>query len=177
MDALWVLPTQKVTGVVELSTKTLRTFVSAGRRYSVNWPVVGFSRKMRSLYSPPDHALPFLSTVTSYGHAPGVGARHSWKRSVRVSNIPIRSARFSPNQRRSCESIMPRRGPEPGVGVLYLVMTPVFASILTISSLPRGRTYPLFRESGITSYTLGRGILYGSNISNFADGTSRPQAV
>jgi hypothetical protein len=36
MDALSLLPTQNVTGVVELSTKILRTFVCAGSRYSVN---------------------------------------------------------------------------------------------------------------------------------------------
>ena len=30
---------------------------------------------MRSLYSPPDQTSPFLSAVTSYGQAPGVGAR------------------------------------------------------------------------------------------------------
>ena len=54
---------------------------------------------------------------------------------------------------------MPRRGPEPRVGVLYIVMVPVFASILPTSSLPSGRKYPLFAESGITSYTFGRGIL------------------
>ncbi len=33
-----LLPTQNVTGVVELSTNILRMFVWAGRRYSVNWP-------------------------------------------------------------------------------------------------------------------------------------------
>ena len=37
-------------------------------------------RRMRSLYSPPDQTSPFLSAVTSYGHAPGVGAGHSWNR-------------------------------------------------------------------------------------------------
>ena len=41
MDAPWLLPTQKVTGVVELSTNTLRTFVCAGRRYSMNLPGAG----------------------------------------------------------------------------------------------------------------------------------------
>jgi hypothetical protein len=37
MEAPWLLPTQNVTGVVELSTKTLRMFVNRGSRYSVHW--------------------------------------------------------------------------------------------------------------------------------------------
>src|SRR5215510_6716123 len=65
IDAPWLLPTQKVGGVVELSTKTRRTFVNRGRRYSTISPLFGLSRRMRSLYSPPDHASPFLSAVTS----------------------------------------------------------------------------------------------------------------
>jgi hypothetical protein len=34
---------------------------------------------------------------------------------------------------------MPRRGPDPGVGVLNIVIDPVFASMRPISSLPSGR--------------------------------------
>src|SRR5207247_2486649 len=64
IDAPWLLPTQNVTGVVELSTKTRRTFVSRGRRYSTNSPVLGLRRSTRSLNSPPDQASPFLSAIT-----------------------------------------------------------------------------------------------------------------
>src|SRR5712691_10697954 len=101
MDAPWLLPTQNVAGVVELSTNTRRMFVNRGSRYSVMAPVFGSRRITRSLYSPPAHTLPCVSAVTSYGHDSGVGAVHSWKVAVRVSNIPIRSARFSPNHTRA----------------------------------------------------------------------------
>src|SRR5215469_14200705 len=74
IDAPWLLPTQNVTGVVELSTNTRRTFVNRGRRYSTNSPVLGLRRCTVSVNSPPDQASPFLSAVTSYGHDPGVGA-------------------------------------------------------------------------------------------------------
>src|ERR1700686_3794027 len=100
MEAPWLFPTQNVTGVVELSTNTLRMFVNRGRRYSTNSPVLGFRRCTVSVNSPPDHASPFLSPVTSYGHDPGVGAGHSLNCSVLVSNIPMRSPRFSPHHRR-----------------------------------------------------------------------------
>src|SRR6266852_3659453 len=65
IDAPWLFPTQNVTGVVELSTNTRRTFVNRGRRYSVNSPVLGSRRCTVSVNSPPDHASPFLSAVTS----------------------------------------------------------------------------------------------------------------
>ena len=56
----WLLPTQKVTGVVELSTNTRRTLVDLGSRYSVNWPVLVSSRVIRSLSIDPVQASPFL---------------------------------------------------------------------------------------------------------------------
>src|SRR4051794_11149324 len=77
IDAPWLLPTQKVTGVVWLSTNTRRTLVERGRRYSTVAPLAGSRRRIRSLYSPPDQTSPFLSAVTSYGQAPGVGIVHS----------------------------------------------------------------------------------------------------
>ena len=40
IDAPWLLPTQNVTGVVELSTNTRRTLVVRGSRYSTNWPLL-----------------------------------------------------------------------------------------------------------------------------------------
>ena len=65
IEAPWLLPTQNVTGVVELSTKTLRMFVNPGSRYSVYWPVLGSRRRMRTVSIDPVHASPFLSTGTS----------------------------------------------------------------------------------------------------------------
>src|ERR1700686_809323 len=117
MEAPWLFPTQNVTGVVELSTNTLRMFVNRGRRYSTNSPVLGFRRCTVLVNSPPDHASPFLSAVTSYGHDPTVGGAHSLNCSVLVSNIPMRSPRFSPNHKRPSRSIIPRAGPDPAVGV------------------------------------------------------------
>src|SRR5438874_6511719 len=65
IEAPWLFPTQNVTGFVAFSTKTLRTFVNRGRRYSMIWPVLGSRRKIRSLNSPPDQTSPFLSAVAS----------------------------------------------------------------------------------------------------------------
>src|ERR1051326_5989735 len=137
IDAAWLLPTQKVTGVVELSTNTRRTFVNLGRRYSTISPVSGLRRSTRSLNSPAAQAWPFLSAVTSYGQDSALGASHSWKCSVFVSNIPILLAVFSPNQRRPCESIIPRRGAEAAVGVGYVVIFLVLPSICPMSALPK----------------------------------------
>src|SRR6266850_2497606 len=118
IDAPWLLPTQNVTGVVELSTNTRRMLVDRGNRYSVNSPLSGRSRSTRSVDIDPVHASPFLSTVTSYGADHGVGVGHSLNVSALVSNIPMRLPRYSPNQRRSCASIMPRRGADPAVGMV-----------------------------------------------------------
>ncbi len=54
---------------------------------------------------------------------------------------------------------MPRRGPDPGVGVLYLVMLPVFASILTISSLPKRQNVPVVPGIGNHVVHVGTGNL------------------
>src|SRR5262245_4988480 len=72
IDALWLFPIQKVAGVVAFCTKTRRTFVKRGSRYSTDRPLFGSSRRMRLLYSPPLQTMPALSIVTSYGQAPGV---------------------------------------------------------------------------------------------------------
>src|SRR5581483_12496829 len=117
MDAPWLLPIQNVTGVVALSTNTRRIFVKRGRRYSVISLLFGLMRSTRSLNSPPDQTSPFLSAVASYGQDSGDGACHSLKEFVRVSNMPTRLARFSPNHSRPAASIMPRRGAELRVGV------------------------------------------------------------
>src|SRR5437016_4332567 len=117
-EAPWLLPTQNVGGVVELSTNTRRMFVGRGSMYSVNLPVLGSSRSTRSLSIEPVHASPFLSRATSYGCDHGVGAGHSWKRSAFVSNTAILLPRYSANHRRSCASICPRRGAERVVGIV-----------------------------------------------------------
>src|SRR5262249_13990708 len=65
IEAPWLLPTQNVTGVVELSTNTRRMLVVFGNRYSTNSPVLGFSRDTRSLSIEPVQASPFLSVTTS----------------------------------------------------------------------------------------------------------------
>src|SRR5258708_9850024 len=65
IEAPWLLPTQNVTGVVELSTNTRRMLVVFGNRYSMNSPVLGFSRDTRSLNIEPVQASPFLSVTTS----------------------------------------------------------------------------------------------------------------
>ena len=55
----------RLVGTFPLSTNTRRTLVWRGSRYSMNSPVFGSRRRMRSLYSPPDQTSPFLSAVTS----------------------------------------------------------------------------------------------------------------
>src|SRR5690242_13514519 len=67
IEGPWLLPTQKVTGVVQLSTHTRRTLVFFGRCYSVACPVFGSSRTTRSFAMPAVHSSPFLSGITSYG--------------------------------------------------------------------------------------------------------------
>src|SRR5690349_2409462 len=57
----WLLPTQKVTGVVELSTNTVRMLVSTGIRYCTEWPVLGSSRTTRSVNIVEAQISPFLS--------------------------------------------------------------------------------------------------------------------
>src|SRR5215475_14947843 len=65
--APWLLPTQNVTGVVELSTNTVRMLVSRGSRYSTVSPVLGSSLTARSVCMPPVHISPFLSMAARYG--------------------------------------------------------------------------------------------------------------
>src|SRR5688500_19642844 len=100
-EAPWLLPTQKVTGVVELSTNTLLMLVNRGSRYSTNWPVFGLSRAMRSFSIEPVHASPFLCNATSYVPVHGVGTSHFLMRSVIVSNILMRVPRDCPNRTRA----------------------------------------------------------------------------
>src|SRR5262245_8632541 len=64
----WLLPTQNVTGVVELSTNTVRMFVSDGMRYCTTAPVFGLSRTTRSVSMVEAHSSPFLSKLARYGN-------------------------------------------------------------------------------------------------------------
>src|SRR5262245_13024415 len=63
----WLLPTQNVTGVVELSTNTVRMLVSPGIRYCTAVPVFGSTRTTRSVYMVEAHNSPFLSKLARYG--------------------------------------------------------------------------------------------------------------
>ena len=65
IEAPWLLPTQKVGGVVELSTNMRRMLVSRGSGYSTTSLLLGSSRITRSLVMPPVHNWPFLSQITS----------------------------------------------------------------------------------------------------------------
>src|SRR5262249_33320196 len=64
----WLLPTQNVTGVVELSTNTVRMFVSDGIRYCTTAPVFGSRRTTRSVCMVEAHSSPFLSKLARYGN-------------------------------------------------------------------------------------------------------------
>src|SRR6266853_4572229 len=59
----WLLPTQNVTGVVELSTNTVRMLVSDGIRYCTAVPVLGSSRTTRSVCIVDAQISPFLSKL------------------------------------------------------------------------------------------------------------------
>src|SRR5215813_9395093 len=117
IEAPWLLPTQKVGGLVVLSTKERRMSVSRGSGYSTACPVCGSSRTIRSVVMPPVQASPFLSVTTSYGCVCLVGNGHSWIFSALVSNIVTLLPRYCANQKRSWSSRRPRRLREKGVPV------------------------------------------------------------
>src|SRR5207245_3422716 len=64
----WLLPTQNVTGVVVLSTKTVRMLVSEGIRYCTALPVLGSSRTTRSVCIVDAQISPFRSKLARYGY-------------------------------------------------------------------------------------------------------------
>src|SRR5690349_8082781 len=64
----WLLPTQNVTGVVELSTNTVRMLVSEGIRYCTVPAVFGSSRTTRSVCIVDAQISPFLSKLARYGY-------------------------------------------------------------------------------------------------------------
>src|ERR1700759_2472281 len=67
----WLLPTQNVTGLVELSTNTVRMLVSDGIRYCTDLPVLGSSRTTRSVLIVEAQSSPFLSKLARYGNVYG----------------------------------------------------------------------------------------------------------
>src|SRR5437764_5577782 len=96
----WLLPTQKVTGVVELSTNTVRILVSDGIRYCTAWPVLGSSRTTRSVLTVEAQSSPFLSKLARYGKV-YCGKLYSVNFSVLGSNNAALLVRYSVNKTRS----------------------------------------------------------------------------
>src|SRR5437762_4219592 len=64
----WLLPTQNVVGVVDLSTNTVRMLVSDGIRYCTAVPVLGSRRTTRSVCIVDAQISPFLSKLARYGY-------------------------------------------------------------------------------------------------------------
>src|SRR5712672_4789992 len=90
----WLLPTQNVTGVVELSTNTVRMLVSDGIRYCTDLPVLGSSRTTRSVLIVEAQSSPFLSKLARYGNVYS-GRLYSVNFSVLVSNSAALLVRYS----------------------------------------------------------------------------------
>src|SRR5207302_9256975 len=99
----WLLPTQNVTGVVELSTNTVRMLVSDGMRYCTAWPVLGSSRTTRSVCMVDAQISPFLSKFARYGYVRS-GSLYSVNFSVLVSNTATWLPRYSVTMMRSWSS-------------------------------------------------------------------------
>src|ERR1041384_2242174 len=104
----WLLPTQKVVGVVELSTNTVRMLVSEGIRYCTAVPVLGPSRTTRSVCIVEAQISPFLSKLARYGYVRG-GRSYSANFSARVSNVATLLPRYSVTMMRSWSSMFMRR--------------------------------------------------------------------
>src|SRR5499425_2486523 len=96
----WLLPTQNVTGIVELSTNTVRMLVSDGIKYCAVWPVLGSSRTTRSVLIVEAQISPFLSKLARYGNV-YCGKLYSVNFSVLVSNSATLLARYSVTKTRS----------------------------------------------------------------------------
>src|SRR5207237_1228626 len=80
---------------------------------------------------------------------------------VFVSNIARRLPLNTPHQRRSCESMWPRRQPAPLVGKSYHVVCSVLASVFHSLSLVICMPHALFCESATTSYARAGGLPFG----------------
>src|SRR5438093_841057 len=96
----WLLPTQNVVGVVELSTNTVRMLVSDGIRYCTALPVLGSSRTTRSVCIVDAQISPFLSKLARYGYVRG-GKSYSVNFSALVSNTATLLPRYSVTTMRS----------------------------------------------------------------------------
>src|SRR5262249_22257827 len=104
----WLLPTQNVTGVVVLSTNTVRMLVSDGIRYCTAPPLFGSSRTTRSVCIVDAQISPFLSKLARYGYVRG-GRSYTVNFSAFVSNVVTRLPRYSVTTMRSCSSMFMRR--------------------------------------------------------------------
>src|SRR6266516_190962 len=100
----WLLPTQNVVGVVELSTNTVRILVSDGIRYCTALPVLGSSRTTRSVCLVDAQISPFLSKLARYGYV-RAGSSYSVNFSVLVSNTATLLPRYSVTVMRSWSSM------------------------------------------------------------------------
>src|SRR5208282_4037668 len=96
----WLLPTQNVTGVVVLSTNTVRMLVSDGIRYCTDLPVLGSSRTTRSVLMVEAQISPFLSKSARYGKVYS-GRLYSVNFSVLGSNSAALLVRYSVTRMRS----------------------------------------------------------------------------
>src|SRR3954453_19729022 len=146
----WLLPTQNVVGVVELSTNTVRMLVSDGIRYCTALPVLGSSRTTRSVLIVEAQSSPFLSKLARYGNVNGGRLYSARYFSVLVSNSATLLVRYSVTRMRSWSSICMRRARAFGVGVAYHVTCNVFASILPRWPSVNSAIQRLFLESAMT---------------------------
>src|SRR6266513_1082545 len=96
----WLLPTQNVVGVVDLSTNTVRMLVSDGIRYCTAVPVLGSSRTTRSVCIVETQSSPFRSKLARYGYV-RAGSSYSVNFSALVSNTATLLPRYSVTVMRS----------------------------------------------------------------------------
>src|SRR5439155_3915156 len=125
----WLLPTQNVVGVVDLSTNTVRMLVSDGIRYCTAAPVLGSRRTTRSVCIVETQSSPFRSKLARYGYV-RAGSSYSVNFSARVSNTATLLPRYSVTTMWSRASMFMRRPRAFGVGNGHHVTFVVFASIL-----------------------------------------------
>src|SRR5882762_8158486 len=96
----WLLPTQNVVGVVDLSTNTVRMLVSDGMRYCTALPVLGSRRTTRSVCMVETQSSPLRSKSARYGYV-RAGSSYSVNFSALVSNNATLLPRYSVTTMRS----------------------------------------------------------------------------
>src|SRR3989442_14275236 len=96
----WLLPTQNVVGVVDLSTNTVRMLVSDGIRYCTAFPVLGSRRTTRSVGIVETQSSPFRTKLAPYGYV-RAGTSYSVNFSALVSNTATLLPRYSVTTMRS----------------------------------------------------------------------------